>query len=88
MHTKDRFDPVVRGHILKRIRGQEYIDNVLGPAADGIVDAIADAYEQMGACFGEFELYKAQGRLLGLKESLTIIREIARNSQGSDLEEN
>lgn len=77
---KVKLDDVTRMTLRKRIQGQEYIDNVLGPAADGLVDAITDGYERLGACFGEYELHKAQGYLQGLQEALSIIRNTAKQS--------
>jgi hypothetical protein len=78
---KAKLDDVTRKTVMKRVRGQEYIDNVLGPAADGLIDAIADGYERLGSCFGEYELYRAQGHLQGLQEALSLIRHIARQSR-------
>lgn len=62
---------------MKKLLNQDYIDRILGPAADRIVDELGSAYEALGSTNNDPTYFR--GKIIGLQAAWDILRDVAKN---------
>lgn len=70
---------------MKRVLDQEYIDKILGPAGDVIMELIAASYEQLESMSNDPSYYR--GKIAGLKQAYDTLRVTAKNIYTEEDEE-